>query len=142
MQPLQRQILLPEHRWTREPIVLSEFGGVSLRPADGEDWFGYATVGDAEQLFEKYRELVEAVLSSPVLAGFCYTQLTDTLQETNGLLTADREPKVDPARIRAITRGYTPAMPTEAVERMRAAVRERTHRDSATADTSTAVVPF
>ncbi|HKF37987.1 MAG TPA: hypothetical protein VKB35_13915, partial [Ktedonobacteraceae bacterium] len=41
--------------------------------------------------------------SSPALAGFCYTQLTDTGQETNGLLTAEREPKLDPASVREIT---------------------------------------
>ncbi len=33
--------------------------------------------------------------SLPALAGFCYTQLTDTYQEANGLLYADRRPKVD-----------------------------------------------
>ena len=142
VRPVLRKIVLSEHGWTREPIIISEFGGVSLHPAAGAEWFGYATAGDTEQLFDKYRELVEALLASPILAGFCYTQLTDTLQETNGLLTAGREPKVDPARIREVTRGNTPAMPWETVQRQRAAVRERTHRDSATADTSTAVVPF
>lgn len=75
--------------------------------------------------------MVEAVLSSPVVAGFCYTQLTDTLQEINGLLTADREPKVDPARVRAVTGGYTPAMPLDVVEGMRAAVGQRVSRGPA-----------
>ncbi len=28
------------------------------------------------------------------LSGFCYTQLTDTYQEANGLLRADRTPKL------------------------------------------------
>jgi hypothetical protein len=28
------------------------------------------------------------------LSGFCYTQLTDTYQEANGLLHADRTPKL------------------------------------------------
>jgi hypothetical protein len=28
-----------------------------------------------------------------ILAGFCYTQFTDTYQEANGLLYADRRPK-------------------------------------------------
>jgi hypothetical protein len=35
--------------------------------------------------------------------GFCYTQLTDVEQERNGLLTFNREPKVDPALLRSIT---------------------------------------
>ena len=32
----------------------------------------------------------------------CYTQLTDVEQETNGLYTYARQPKFDPAVIRAI----------------------------------------
>jgi hypothetical protein len=36
--------------------------------------------------------------------GLCYTQLTDVEQERNGLLTADRVPKVDPALVQPITR--------------------------------------
>ena len=35
--------------------------------------------------------------------GFCYTQLTDVEQETNGLVTSDRVPKVDPSLVRAAT---------------------------------------
>jgi hypothetical protein len=35
--------------------------------------------------------------------GFCYTQLTDVEQETNGLLTFDRVPKVEPSLLRAAT---------------------------------------
>lgn len=34
--------------------------------------------------------------------GFCYTQLCDVEQEMNGLHTCRREPKFDPAAIRAI----------------------------------------
>ena len=36
------------------------------------------------------------------MAGFCSTQLTDTERETNGLLTANPGPKLDPKSIRAI----------------------------------------
>jgi beta-galactosidase/beta-glucuronidase len=128
-QPQNHLILLQEQPWAHQPIMITEFGGISLKPGEQEDWYGYGTVGTAEEFLAKYQELVEAVLASPIVAGFCYTQLTDTLQETNGLLTADRTPKVDPARIRAITRGYTPALPTEALERMRAAVRRRLRND-------------
>ena len=45
---------------------------------------------------------------SPLLAGFCYTQLTDTYQEANGLLKADRTPKIPIAEIRAATTGRPP----------------------------------
>jgi hypothetical protein len=88
-----------------EPFMITEFGGLSYRPEAGEEWFGYGTVADAASYLAKYRELVEAVLACPQVAGFCYTQLTDTRQETNGLLTEDRKPKLDAREIRAITRG-------------------------------------
>ena len=38
-------------------------------------------------------------------AGFCYTQLTDVEQETNGLLYADRTPKMEVDRIAACMTG-------------------------------------
>ena len=37
--------------------------------------------------------------------GGCWTQLTDTYQEVNGLLTADRRPKADIDHLAAATRG-------------------------------------
>jgi hypothetical protein len=86
-----------------EPVMLTEFGGLSYRPEPGVEWYGYGTVTDRDAYLAKYRELVDAILDSPAIAGFCYTQLTDTAQETNGLLTADRVPKLDPEAVRSIT---------------------------------------
>lgn len=45
---------------------------------------------------------MSALLGSQIVAGFCSTQLTDTERETNGLLTANPGPKLDPKSIRAI----------------------------------------
>ena len=39
-----------------------------------------------------------------MFSGFCYTQFADTFQETNGLLNADRTPKVPLEQISAATR--------------------------------------
>jgi len=118
VQPHHHAVTLPGYRRAGEPIMLTEFGGISLRPAEEEAWFGYATVTSREQFLAKYREIVEAVLDSPAIAGFCYTQLTDTQQETNGLLTADRRPKVDSAAISAITRRPTAAMPGDVIKQI------------------------
>ncbi|MDQ0726683.1 hypothetical protein [Microbacterium sp. W4I20] len=41
----------------------------------------------------------------PVVTGFCYTQLTDTMQEANGLLRADRSPKLPVEVLRALVTG-------------------------------------
>jgi len=110
-QPHYRSMTLPGHHRAGEPIMLTECGGVSLRPADEEEWFGYGTVTSGDAFLSKYRELLDAILDSPAIAGFCYTQLTDTGQETNGLLTADRTPKLDPAAVRAITARPAAAVP-------------------------------
>jgi hypothetical protein len=99
--PGRRRVLLQEGTDRGQPVVITEFGGLSFAPAAGEEWFGYSTVASADDLVEKLAELVGALLDSPTVAGFCYTQLTDTLQENNGLLTADREPKAPIESIRA-----------------------------------------
>jgi beta-galactosidase/beta-glucuronidase len=100
-----RTLTVGDYGTVRKPIILSEFGGVSYAPDAGEDWFGYGKVRDNDEFVDTYRKLVEAVSSSTLLAGFCYTQLTDTLQETNGLLTEDRKPKADIETLRNITSG-------------------------------------
>jgi len=111
VQPHHRAVTLPGYRHAGEPIMITEFGGISYHPEMGTEWYGYATVTDPEAYLAKYRELVDAILDSPAVAGFCYTQLTDTGQEANGLLTEQREPKLDPEVIRAITRRASPAVP-------------------------------
>jgi hypothetical protein len=89
------------------PIMVTEFGGVSL--GTGDDGWGYSTASDPAAFEEQVTAILRAVASAPPLAGFCYTQLTDTGQETNGLLFADRSPKAPAARIRAAVRGESPA---------------------------------
>jgi hypothetical protein len=119
VQPGYRFVALTKERQAGMPIMLTEFGGISYRPAMGASWFGYGTVGDRESYIRKYEELVQAILDCPTIAGFCYTQLTDTAQETNGLLTAEREPKIPPSIIREITRRPSMAVPADIIEHMR-----------------------
>ncbi|GAC1444153.1 MAG: glycoside hydrolase family 2 TIM barrel-domain containing protein [Chloroflexota bacterium] len=123
VQPQFRFMTLGERRPDGAPIMLTEFGGISYRAsADNVQWFGYGTVESEDAFLEKYRELVDAVLDCPSIAGFCYTQLTDTLQETNGLLTEDRRFKLDPLIIRAINQRPSSAVPGEII----AALQRRT----------------
>lgn len=108
-------LTLPGSRHTSEPIMLTEFGGISYRPDPGVPWFGYETVTNSDDFLDRYGKLVDAILESPVIAGFCYTQLTDTEQETNGLLTSHREPKLDPALVRAINGRSSAAIQADAI---------------------------
>lgn len=91
------------------PVLLSEFGGVSLL-ASSDEW-GYGTVPDADALVASVRALAGAVSPSGAVgtesgvAGFCWTQLTDCLQEQNGLAWPDRTPKAPAADIAAAIRG-------------------------------------
>jgi hypothetical protein len=112
-----------------EPIVVREFGGLAFVPQAREDWFGYGQFANADELLIRYEELVGALLASTALAGFCYTQLTDTEQETNGLLTADRQPKLDPDRLRAINGGPSKAVPSEVLDALIKQEVERRRRE-------------
>lgn len=87
------------------PIVLSEFGGIALADPGAPGTWGYSSCTTAEELAQAYTELLAVVRSLELFSGFCYTQLADTYQEANGLLRADRTPKVPIAVIRAATRG-------------------------------------
>jgi hypothetical protein len=89
------------------PVMLTEFGGVSFvdRAHEVDGAWGYSAATSPEDFCERVGALVEATLASPVLAGFCYTQLADTGQETNGLVTDDRRPKIPVERIRAFITG-------------------------------------
>ncbi len=114
-QPSYRSILLPGYVPQVAPVVISEFGGISLDLDDRDGWRGYGAVRSPEELLRGYEDLVCALLSSPVVTGFCWTQLTDTQQERNGLLTAAREPKAPTEQIRAITTRVSAAVAGDAV---------------------------
>jgi hypothetical protein len=61
----------------------------------------------AEEFAHQYERLLSAVRNLGLMAGFCYTQFSDTYQEANGLLYADRRPKIPMRDIAAATAGPT-----------------------------------
>ncbi len=89
-----------------QPYLVDEFGGIKWIP-EGEpdrpdDWgYGDDPVSE-EEFFRRLAGQVEALLSLPHVAGYCYTQLCDVEQERNGLYAADRSAKFDLERLRAI----------------------------------------
>ncbi|WP_052367234.1 glycoside hydrolase family 2 TIM barrel-domain containing protein [Paraoerskovia marina] len=86
------------------PVMLTEFGGVNFA-ADRSDAWGYSTATDEQDFAERVGGLLTAAREAEPLAGFCWTQLTDTGQETNGLLYADRSPKIPIATLRRLVTG-------------------------------------
>lgn len=94
---------------TDQPIVLSEFGGIAYGGNRRDTW-GYSRSQTAEDFLERYQRLLEAVRMLPALAGFCYTQLTDTYQEVNGLLYIDRTPKAPLELMAQATSGVRPEL--------------------------------
>lgn len=79
------------YQYEGQPIIFTEFGGTHY--AQSEGWGYGAAVHTDEEFLERFGALVEAVKKMNI-SGYCYTQLTDVEQETNGLLTAGRQPKV------------------------------------------------
>lgn len=105
-------IALEKGTYTGQPIILSEFGGIKLGGGDtvvnnqiavggSEDW-GYHTARNADEFVKMVSGLIDAVIASPYVQGYCYTQLADVEQEVNGLLTVDRQFKVKPEVLRPV----------------------------------------
>ena len=101
--PADRAVFAPGCRYAGQPVMVTECGGISFR-SQGDAW-GYTDTKTPEEFLETYRQVVASLLSSELVQGFCYTQLTDVQQEQNGLLTFDRRPKFDFAAIREINVG-------------------------------------
>ena len=87
--------------------MLTEFGGIGYKVDDQTGW-GYTTVENEEQYLQDYSRIMAAIYASTALWGYCYTQLTDVEQEINGLLTYDRHPKANLAKIKGINDQYFP----------------------------------
>lgn len=88
---------------TDQPIMLTEFGGIAFSDEAGS--WGYTRTESREEFADRYANLLRVIRSLPLLAGYCYTQFTDTYQEANGLLYMDRSPKFPVEQIALATRG-------------------------------------
>lgn len=92
-------------RYTKgTPVFISEYGGIKWDVDHvHESAWGYGEAPKTEEEFlTRYKGLTECLLSNPYIMGFCYTQLYDVEQETNGLYTYERKPKFNPEIIKKI----------------------------------------
>jgi beta-galactosidase/beta-glucuronidase len=96
-----------------QPLCLTEFGGITLKKATdiNPSTWGYAEVRTVSEFEQVCTHLLEVVRTTAMFSGFCYTQFVDTFQEANGLLYADRTPKIPLERIAAALHSSTPAVP-------------------------------
>ncbi|MFS0713365.1 sugar-binding domain-containing protein [Microbacterium sp. 2P01SA-2] len=112
--PAGRRVRLPGTSDSGQPVMLTEFGGVKwAADASPDDSWGYSEARGADEYGRMVAAILGAVQSGTRgtggrpdgLAGWCWTQLTDTMQERNGLLTEAREPKLPVETIRSLVRG-------------------------------------
>ena len=93
-----------------KPLVLSEFGGYSYKPAghvfNTEKTYGYGKFENATEFAEAVEKLYLSEIVPAWKTGLCaaiYTQVSDVEDETNGLLSYDRKiTKLDEQRMRKI----------------------------------------
>ena len=90
----------------KEAFMVTEYGGIAfanigLQGELGgmETWGYHGKESNEETFFARYEACTEAITEIPFCQGYCYTQLTDIMQEINGLLMPDRKPKVDVERV-------------------------------------------
>lgn len=102
--PANRRLSVAGYKYDGQPILITEFGGIAYKKSDWEGW-GYSGAENDEDFLERLRNVIQPLIFSGVVQGYCYTQLTDVEQEINGLLTYDRKPKVPLELIKAINDG-------------------------------------
>lgn len=107
--PGGRVLTLDGYPHRGQPVMLTEFGGIAYagrESPDADKAWGYVRSENISELQQRYTSLLKVVNKVEMFSGFCYTQLTDTFQEANGLLYADRTPKFSIEAIAAATLGW------------------------------------
>jgi beta-galactosidase/beta-glucuronidase len=89
-------------KYSGEPILITEYGGLMMEGSKG--WGYQGVVKDEQEYLANIGKLTSSITANERICGFCYTQLTDVMQEVNGLLDENRNPK---ASIDKISRMFT-----------------------------------
>lgn len=96
-----RMIYCEGEEYDGQPVLITEYGGIAMETEE-EGWGYNGKVKDEKEFLRRYESITKAIMNTPYIRGYCYTQLTDVFQEINGLLTMDRRFKVNPEEIRRI----------------------------------------
>lgn len=97
-----RQLFAADNEYQGQPVILTEYGGIAFEKEEEEGWGYYRKVRNEEEFIQRLQPITEFLIRSGKFAGFCYTQLTDVMQEVNGLLHEDRTPKVSVEKLKEI----------------------------------------
>lgn len=93
-----------------ECYMIDEFGGIQWNQkmdapevAEEDTFWGYGQAPRTmEEFYQRLEDLVNVILATDHIGGFCYTQIVDVELEKNGIYTYDRQPKFDIDRIKSI----------------------------------------
>lgn len=85
-----RQRFARGEKYRGQPIIVSEYGAFDFFKAPQLD------------LAENFKNYTEVIRKETWISGYCFTQLYDTFQEKDGLMTFDRQPKVSASAIEEI----------------------------------------
>ena len=89
----RRMVLAYGGKYGGQPVLMTEYGGIAFT-SETEGWGYYNKAGSQEEFLRRLEPVTDFLIKSRKFSGFCYTQLTDVMQETNGLLREDRTPKL------------------------------------------------
>ncbi len=92
------------------PYFVSEFGGAffdidkeDVAGNDSAHSWGYGEKPQTkEDFYTRLEGLCDVLFENEKICGFCFTQLTDVMQEQNGLFTFDRRAKFELDRLKSI----------------------------------------
>lgn len=96
----------PGFSYQGEPVLCTEFGGVNYH-CEPTAPIVEPKAENQEEFVQQLVDVIHPYVSSKLVQGYCYTQLTDTETEICGLLTWNREPKVPLDIIKKINEGHT-----------------------------------
>ena len=96
----RRCVLADTQKYLGQPVLMTEYGGIAFSTEEG--WGYYNKVGSEEEFLKRLEPITDVLIKSRKFSGFCYTQLTDVMQEKNGLLKEDRTPKLPLEKLNSI----------------------------------------
>lgn len=96
-----RAVLAEGQTYQGQPVLVTEYGGIAFDNGEG-GWGYYNKVQGEDDFLARLEPVTGFLINSGRFAGYCYTQMTDVMQEVNGLLYQDRTPKVGIEKLKKI----------------------------------------